>query len=254
LLSLVLNPGEIVIFSFARASKAIAGSVFTSFACVGIAHAGLITVVIDNFNSPSLASPGVVSTTLLGNPDARNPAFTVGTSGGKFAIDLSTNVSAEVSLSYGSVPLPTGFTSADVSYVVTFSNLGNHSLAANGVGGPNTITVSSAAANSYFALPNAANPDGVVGSSAFGGGNLTLLFKTPSTRSWDLSIDSLELRINCAGVADATYDVKSTPAGPVSGLVAYIASGPTSCAKVPVPASSALVVLGLLGLALRRKV
>jgi hypothetical protein len=240
-------------YSVSKAIRAFAVLVVSNVAYLGVAQAGVITVVIDNFDGTVLASPGSATATLISNPDARIPPITVGPTGGKFAIDLATNVAGEVTLNYGLVPLPTGYSSAKISYLVTFSNIGNDAAAANGFGGANTISVSGAAANSFMALPNAGNPNGVIGTSDFAGGSLTLLFKTPGTRSWDLSIDNLELKIQCNGAADVTYGVTGTGAAPVSGLSAYLTNGAKSCGTVPLPNGLALVAIGLFGLALRRK-
>jgi hypothetical protein len=218
------------------------------------ATAGVITVVIDNFDSAALASPGLINTTVLSNPEARVPQITVGPTGGKFAIDLATNVAGDVVLRYGNVPLPTGYGSAQVSYVVTFSNLGNDASSVSGVAGPNTISVSGGAPSNYSALPNLGNPNGVIGSTSFAGGNLELLFKSANARSWDLSIDNLELKVQCDGVADVTYGVTGTNAAPVSGLAAYLTGAPKTCGSVPIPTSAALLVFGLMGFAFRRKV
>jgi hypothetical protein len=243
-----------VLHSVSKAMLASAVFAATSVGSSGLAHAGVITVVIDNFNGAALASPGATTVNVLSNPDARAPAITIGPSAGKFAIDLATNVAGEVTLSYGLVPLPTGYTSASVSYLVAFSNIGNDPTTVSGVGGPNTISVSGSGASNYLSLPNAANPNGVIGSSGFAGGSLGLVFKANGTRSWDLSIDNLELRIDCDGAAEVTYGVKGTNAAPVSGLADYLSLGPKSCGKVPVPSSAALFAIGLVGLALRRKV
>ncbi len=242
-----------MLHSVSKAIRATAVFAATSVGSLGLAHAGVITVVIDNFNGSALASPGLTVVNVLTNPDARAPAITAGPSGGKYAIDLATNVAGEITLGYGVVPLPTGYTSASVSYLVAFSNIGNDPTTVSGVGGPNTISVSGAASSNYLSLPNAVNPNGIVGSTGFAGGTLALVFKAAGTRSWDLSIDNLELRIDCDGAAEVTYGVKGTSAAPVSGLADYLSLGPKSCGRVPVPASAALFAIGLVGLALRRK-
>jgi hypothetical protein len=242
-----------VAINFTKAVGAIAISLVSSAMIGTAANAGVITVVIDNFDGAALATPGTVNTTVLSNPDSRVPPITVGPTGGKFAIDLATNVAGEVMLSYGSVPLPAGYSSARISYIVTFSNLGNDSSTVLGVGGPNTISILGGATNSYLALPTSGSPNGVIDSLAFAGGKLDLMFRTSGARSWDLSIDSLELKVQCNGVADVTYGVTGTTAAPVSGLAAYLKAVPASCGTVPVPASAALLAFGLLGFAFRRK-
>ena len=205
------------------------------------AQAGVIRVIVDNFNGTALASPGTQTVTLLGNPDNRAPAFTVNTTGGTYGIDLGGNVSADVLLSYGNVSLPTGAT-ARLSYIVTFSNVGTNPASANGVGNQTTISVSGGAPTSYGNLPTLVDPNGITTTVDFFGGPLNLLFKAVATRAWDLSIDSLELSITCAAAGNATYDVTGTSAAPISGLVGYATSAPRSCA-VPV-ASSAWLLLG----------
>jgi hypothetical protein len=226
----------------------------SSVAALSAAHAGVITVVIDNFDGTSLAAPGASVINVIENP--LSAPIVAAPSGGEFFIDLGPKVLGEVRLNYGSVALPFGYTSAKITYNVPFSALGTDPL--TGAGGSNEIGLIGGTAGLFGFLPNASNgqPGGSSGSSGFTGGNITLLFRTANTRAWDLSIDNLTLTITCDSLAtDIKYDVTGTAAKPVSGLDAYSKAIPSSCIKssVPLPASASLMVLGLLGFALSRK-
>ncbi len=218
----------------------------------GDAQAGVITIVLDDFNGSALATPGVSGITVLGNPDGRTPPITATPSAGVFAIDLGTNVSGSVSLTYGTVNLPDFATQGKVSYRVTFSNIGNDPSTVSGVAGNNTVTVSGGVPNTFPSLPNLVFPTGVTADSLFTGGLLQVVFASAGSRSWDMSIDQLELSFQCANLADQRYDVTGSPSAPVSGLSAYLNGAPTSC-QVPIPSSAFLLAAGLLPLALLRR-
>lgn len=234
----------------AAAAAAVSASVLGfALAPVSSAQAGVITVVIDNFDAATLASPGLSSLTVLSNPYGATSS--AGTSAGTFVVDLGAGVTASVGLSYGNVPLPANVGWATLSYKVPYSNLGNLPVGSS-ASDENLITVSGTT-TAFPRLPSVTSPTGVTVSVPFVAGGLNFVFSTASSSAWDMIIDQVQLQIQCDAVADVTYGVAGTSTAPVSGLVAYLAAAPKNCAgKVPVPASAALILAGLAGLAIRR--
>ncbi len=208
------------------------------------ASAGVIQVMVDDFNgvgpitsasptSTGLAAGGSFSFLTAANdggavaiPSAGLTSSVNDGGSGRFAVNAADGYTYTARLTYTpGLTLAAGAT-ATLAYTVVTSDLGGGSITPGGI----------VPAGGAAFLPS------------YTGGNIVLNFASNATKSWDFSLDMLQINVTCANENSTT--------GPIS-IADYnrLYGQKTSCANVPVPGSLALLGLGGIaaGLVSRRR-
>lgn len=207
------------------------------------ASAGVIQVLVDDFNglgpitsnsptSTGLAAGGTFAFLTANNgaavaiPSAGLTSSVNDGGSGRFAVNAANEYTYTASLTYTpGLTLAAGAT-ATLQYNVVTSDLGGGSITPGGV----------VPAGGAAFLPS------------YTGGNIVLNFASNATKSWDFSLDLLQINVTCANEASTTGTISIADYNRLYG-------SKTSCANVPVPGSLALLGLGGIaaGLVSRRR-
>jgi hypothetical protein len=197
-----------------------------SLAMVGAAQAasaGVITVIVDDFNS---GSGGTFVATPAGS--VTGTVFSVGAGNNVFTVSANAIVGGGATLSYTpGVTLPANAGVASLSYDMVFSNLGNPNSILN------QVTANGTSTNYGYVGGPSGNPTITTAVAYTSGANIVLNFVDNRALSWDLAIDNIKVSFNCNAVADTTYN----------SISAYV-TGSSSLRCVPEPGSMALLGLG----------
>lgn len=207
---------------------------------VQAASAGVITIVIDDFNYVNTPAPISQSgwTTSGGGTwtwNAINPSTAAGlvqsyTEGAKFVVNTPTGVTYQASLAYATTVNYAAFggTNGQLSFIVATSD-----QSGNSINGSPIPALTSPLPPLTFYNPYAS------------GGAIELAFNGAPVKAWDASIDQISVTFDCASQSDGTF----------ASLAQFLSQTKLSSC-VPVPGSLSLLGLGGVAAALmvrRRK-
>lgn len=208
-----------------------------SLAMVGAvqaASAGVITVIVDDFNTagvrPFVASNGSLT---FGVVDSTTGVGFVGNNAnGVFSVNAGSFIGGSGTLTYTpGVVLPANALGATLNYSMVFSNLGN----------PNpppilNIIEANGTTTNYGAVGGLSGNPAISTAVAYtSGDNIVLKFVDNRAVSWDLAIDNVGVSFVCNSVADKTYTS-------ISDYTSVLRGQGIQC--VPEPGSMALLGLG----------
>jgi hypothetical protein len=207
------------------------------------ASAGVIQVMVDDFNgvgpitsnsptSAGLAAGGTFEFLSANNgaavaiPSAGLTSSVNDGGSGRFSVNAADGYTYTARLTYTPGLTLAGDATATLQYNVVTSDLGGGTITPGGV----------VPAGGAAFLPS------------YTGGNIVLNFASNATKSWDFSLDMLQINVTCANETSTTSPISIADYNRLYGQK-------TSCANVPVPGSLALLGLGGIaaGLVSRRR-
>jgi hypothetical protein len=194
------------------------------------ASAGVITVLVDDFsanlNGRTMAFSVGSGTSTIESQGAYPTSPFLNISVGATSTNPDNSNTSTFSLGYTGFALPTGASAGTVTFAALYNGFGGQTPVPNtvGLGVPTTVNLVNATNFTAAGL----GPFTTVG--GYNGGAITILFNSPSTRSWDILIDNVSASFNCGAVADATVSISQYAAGnyrcvPVPGSLALLGMG-----------------------------